>query len=99
VLLLLAVFSSQPFLFLYAGILLIYVQHVCWRINETKHLFVNILLYWSVVAVLIPYADIVDKPLQQLYVYGKSDIVLASWIGLTALAVYLTCIQAPFFRV
>ena len=98
-LLLLAVFSSQPFLFLYAGILLIYVQHVCWRINETKHLFVNILLYWSVVTVLIPYADIVDKPLQQLYVYGKSDIVLASWIGLTALAVYLTGIQIAVFRV
>ena len=99
VLLLLAVFSSEPFLFLYAGILLLYVQHVCWRINETKHLFVNLLLYWSVVAVLIPYADIVNKPLQQLYVYGKSDIVLASWIGLTALAVYLTGIQAAIFRV
>lgn len=98
-LLLLAVFSSEPFLFLYAGILLLYVQHVCWRINETKHLFVNLLLYWSVVAVLIPYADIVNKPLQQLYVYGKSDIVLASWIGLTALAVYLTGIQAAIFRV
>ena len=96
---LLAVFSSEPFLFLYAGILLLYVQHVCWRINETKHLFVNLLLYWSVVAVLIPYADIVNKPLQQLYVYGKSDIVLASWIGLTALAVYLTGIQAAIFRV
>lgn len=98
-LLLLAVFSSEPFLFLYAGILLFYVQQVCWRINETKHLFVNLLLYWSVVAVLIPYADIVNKPLQQLYVYGKSDIVLASWIGLTALAVYLTGIQAAIFRV
>jgi hypothetical protein len=84
---------------LYAGILLLYVQHVCWRINETKHLFVNLLLYWSVVAILIPYADIVDKQLQQLYVYGKSDIVLASWIGLTALAVYLTGIQAAIFRV
>jgi hypothetical protein len=99
VLFLLAVFSSEPFLFLYAGILLLYVQHVCWRINETKHLFVNLLLYWSVVAVLIPYADIVNKPLQQMYVYGKSDIVLASWIGLTALAVYLTGIQAAIFRV
>lgn len=98
-LLLLAVFSSEPFLFLYAGILLFYVQQVCWRINETKHLFVNLLLYWSVVAILIPYADIVNKPLQQLYVYGKSDIVLASWIGLTALAVYLTGIQAAIFRV
>ena len=99
VLLLLSVFSSEPFLFLYAGILLFYVQQVCWRINETKHLFVNLLLYWSVVAILIPYADIANKPLQQLYVYGKSDIVLASWIGLTALAVYLTGIQAAIFRV
>ena len=98
-LLLLSVFSSEPFLFLYAGILLLYVQQVCWRINETKHLFVNLLLYWSVVAILIPYADIVDKQLQKLYVYGKSDIVLASWIGLTALAVYLTGIQAAIFRV
>jgi hypothetical protein len=52
-----------------------------------------------VVAILIPYSDIVNKPLQQMYLYGKSDIYLASWIGLTALAFYLTGIQFAVFRV
>lgn len=69
------------------------VFKIGWRENETKNLLINLVLYWAVVAILIPYADIIGKPLDQLYVFGKSDITTASWIGLTALFFYLLGIQ------
>lgn len=69
------------------------VYKIGWRENETKNLLINLVLYWAVVAILIPYADIIGKPLDQLYVFGKSDITTASWIGLTALFFYLLGIQ------
>ena len=47
------------------------------------------LLYWSVVAILIPYAELANKPLNDLTRYGKSDIHIASWLGLFALTFYL----------
>lgn len=74
---------------LYAGLLLLGVFKVGWRQNETKNLLINLFLYWAVVAILIPYADLIGKPLDQLYVFGKSDLTLASWVGLTALLFYL----------
>ncbi|MEN9949774.1 MAG: hypothetical protein RLY85_526 [Bacteroidota bacterium] len=98
-LLLLSVLSAEPLLFLYAGIILFYVFKVCWRANETKHLLVNLLLYWAVVAILIPYADLVGQPLDSLYVYGKADIKQASWLGLTALGFYLVGIRMSIFHV
>ncbi len=98
-LLVLSVCSAEPLLFLYAGLILFYVFHVCWRVNETKHLLVNLLLYWAVVAILIPYADLVGEPLDSLYVYGKADIKDASWLGLTALGAYLAGIQISIFQV
>jgi hypothetical protein len=99
ILLVLSVSSAEPLLFLYAGIMLFYVINVCWRVNETKHLLVNLLLYWAVVAILIPYSDLVGQPLNSLYVYGKADIKLASWLGLTALGFYLVGIQLSVFQV
>jgi hypothetical protein len=47
------------------------------------------LLYWSVVAILIPYADLANKPLNDLTRYGKADLYFASWLGLFALTFYL----------
>jgi hypothetical protein len=91
--LLCAVFSVTPLLTVYAGILLLFVFKVGWRENETKNLCINLFLYWAVVAILIPYADIIGKPLDQLYVFGKSDLTTASWVGLTALLFYLLGIQ------
>lgn len=88
-----SVLSSIPLLTLYAGLLLLMVFKIGWRENETKNLLINLLLYWAVVAILIPYADIIGKPLVQLYVFGKSNITAASWIGLTALLFYLLGIQ------
>lgn len=69
------------------------VFKIGWRENETKNLLINLVLYWAIVAILIPYADLIGKPLDQLYVFGKSDITAASWIGLTALLFYLLGIQ------
>jgi hypothetical protein len=92
-LLLLSILSDEPLLLFYAGALLLYILKIFWRSNEPKHLLVNLLLYWAVVAILIPYADLTNKPLNELVRYGKSDIRLASWIGLFALTFYLLGIQ------
>ncbi len=89
----LSILSDEPLLFFYAGALLLYILKIFWRSNEPNHLLVNLLLYWSVVAILIPYADLTNKPLNDLIRYGKSDIRLASWIGLFALTAYLLGIQ------
>ena len=85
--------SDEPLLFFYAGALLLYILKIFWRSNESKHLLVNLLLYWAVVAILIPYAELTNKPLNDLVRYGKSNIRLASWIGLFALTAYLLGIQ------
>lgn len=51
-------------------------------------------MYWAVVAIFIPYADLVAKPLNDLTKYGKNDLHFATWLGLIALAVYLLGIQS-----
>jgi len=89
----LSILSKEPLLFFYAGALLLYILKIFWRVNETKYLLVNMLLYWAVVAILIPYAELVNTPLNNLTRYGKSDLRLASWIGLFALSFYLFGIQ------
>ena len=89
----LSILSDEPLLFFYAGALLLYILKIFWRSNESKHLLVNLLLYWAVVAILIPYAELTNKPLNDLVRYGKSNIRLASWIGLFALTAYLLGIQ------
>ena len=89
ILIVLSILSKEPLLFFYAGALLLYILKTFWRVNETKHLLVNMLLYWSVVAILIPYADLANKPLNDLTRYGKADLYFASWLGLFALTFYL----------
>jgi hypothetical protein len=51
-------------------------------------------MYWAVVAIFIPYADLVAKPLNDLTKYGKNDLHFATWLGLIALAIYLLGIQS-----
>jgi len=89
ILIVLSILSNEPLLFFYAGALLLYILKTFWRVNETKHLLVNMLLYWSVVAILIPYAELANKPLNDLTRYGKADLYFASWLGLFALTFYL----------
>ena len=91
---LLSVLSTEPLLLFYAGALLLYILKYFWRTHEPKHLLVNLLLYWAVVAILIPYAEITSKPLVEFTKYGQSDIRLASWLGLLALTFYLLGIQS-----
>jgi hypothetical protein len=81
--------SKEPLLFFYAGGLLLYILKTFWRVNESKHLLVNLLLYWSVVSILIPYSELANKSLNDLTRYGKSDLHSASWLGLFALTFYL----------
>jgi hypothetical protein len=81
--------SKEPLLFFYAGALLLYILKTFWRVNETKHLLVNMLLYWSVVSILITYAELANKPLNDLTRYGKADLYSASWLGLFSLTFYL----------
>ena len=91
---LLSVLSTEPLLLFYAGALLLYILKYFWRTHEPKHLLVNLLLYWAVVAILIPYAELSSKPLIELSKYGQSDIRLASWLGLIGLTFYLLGIQS-----
>ena len=95
----LSILSKEPLLFFYAGALFLYILKTFWRLNETKHLLVNMLLYWAIVAILIPYAELSDKPLNELNRYGKSDLRLASWIGLLALTFYLVGIRFTTIKV
>ena len=89
ILVVLSILSKEPLLFFYAGALFLYILKTFWRINESKHLLVNLLLYWSVVSILIPYSELANKSLNVLTRYGKSDLNLASWLGLFALTFYL----------
>jgi hypothetical protein len=89
ILIVLSILSKEPLLFFYAGALLLYILKTFWRVNETKHLLVNMLLYWSVVSILIPYAELANKPLNDLTRYGKADLYSASWLGLFSLTFYL----------
>ena len=98
-LLVLSILTKEPLMFFYAGALFLYILKTFWRVNETKHLLVNMLLYWSVVAILIPYAELVGKPLNDLTRYGKSDLRLASWMGLFALTFYLIGISGIIKKV
>jgi hypothetical protein len=89
ILVFLSILSKEPLLFFYSGTLLLYILKTFWRVNESKHLLVNVLLYWSVVSILISYSELANKPLNDLTRYGKSDLQSASWLGLFALTFYL----------
>lgn len=89
--------ATESLLFFFAGAVLLFLLHQFWRENEPKHLLVNLLLYWAVVAILIPYAELFGKPLNDLTKYGKSDIRLASWLGLTALTCYMLAVRFSIF--
>ena len=84
----LSIFSLEPLLLFSSGVLLLFILHSFWRDNEPKHILINLLLYWVVVAILIPYSDLINQPLIKLTKYGKSDIRTATWISLIALVIY-----------
>ncbi|MEN9446517.1 MAG: hypothetical protein RL728_1029 [Bacteroidota bacterium] len=91
--------TNESLLFFYSGALFLYILNTFWRENEPKHILINLILYWAVVAILIPYSIITNKSLNELTKYGKSDMKLATWIGLIALTFYTIGVQSSLLDV
>ncbi|MCF8342964.1 MAG: hypothetical protein K9I82_18455, partial [Chitinophagaceae bacterium] len=66
-----------------------------WRDNEPKHLLVNLVLNWMVVAILLPYGAIFQKPLSDLTIYKSDTIVYATWLAVISQLFYLLGIYLP----
>jgi len=92
--------SPDPALMVIAGLLLFFVLRLMWRENEPKHLLVNMVLYWMVVSILLPYGAIFQKPLDELSRYGGTDKVpLASLLGIIALTLIVIGIHLPIRKI
>jgi hypothetical protein len=66
-----------------------------WRVNEPKHLLVNLVLNWMVVALLLPFGAIFQKPLSTLSLYKSDTIVYATWLAIISQVFYLFGIYMP----
>ena len=66
-----------------------------WRVNEPKHLLVNLVLNWMVVALLLPYGAIFQKPLSELSIYKSDTLVYATWLAVFSQVFYLLGIYLP----
>ena len=99
ILLIISFFSNEPLLFFYSGALFLFIVSRFWRENEPKHLLINLLLYWAVVSIIIPYSTIIGKSYNEITRYGKSDLKIATWIGLAALSIYIIAIQFSLKKV
>jgi hypothetical protein len=99
-LLFLILISPDPLLMAYtAGVFIIIIKYM-WRINETKHLFVSLIMYWLVVSLLLPYGSIFSIPLADLSYYGNSETLpLANFLGVTSLVFFILGIQIPVSKI
>lgn len=89
-------FSPDPALMVMTGIVLFIVLRLMWRENEPKHLLVNMVLYWLVIGILLPYGTIFQKPLIELSRYGGTDkIPEATFLGAIALFFIVLGIHLP----
>ena len=66
-----------------------------WRVNEPKHLLINLVLNWMVVALLLPFGAIFQKPLSVLSLYQSDTIVYATWLAVISQVFYLFGIYMP----
>jgi len=88
--------SPDPALMVMTGIVLFIVLRLMWRENEPKHLLVNMVLYWMVIGILLPYGTIFQKPLIELSRYGGTDKVPeATFLGAIALLMIVLGIHLP----
>ena len=88
--------SPDPALMIITGIVLFLVLRLMWRENEPKHLLVNMLLYWMVIGILLPYGAFFQKPLMELSRYGGSDKVpQATLLGAISLLLIVIGIHLP----
>jgi hypothetical protein len=88
--------SPDPGLMFLSGLVLYFVLYLMWRENEPKHLLVNMVLYWMVIGILLPYGVIFQKPLMELSRYGGTDKVpQATLLGAVSLLLIVIGIHLP----
>lgn len=87
--------SPDPLLMFVSGLVLMLTFKLMWRENEPKHLLVNLILNWMVVAILLPYGGIFQKPLSELSIYKSDTIVYATWLAVLSQLFYLVGIYLP----
>jgi len=87
--------SPDPILMLFSGFVLLLTFKLMWRVNEPKHLLVNLFLNWMVVAILLPYGAIFQKPLAELSIYKSDTLVYATWLAVISQVFYLLGIYIP----
>jgi hypothetical protein len=87
--------SPDPLLMLVSGLVLMLTFKLMWRENEPKHLLVNLILNWMVVAILLPFGAIFKKPLSELSNYKSDTIVYATWLAVFSQFFYLFGIYLP----
>jgi hypothetical protein len=87
--------SPDPFLMLVSGLVLFLTFKLMWRVNEPKHLLVNLVLNWMVVAILLPYGAVFQKPLNELSIYKSDKLVYATWLAVFSQVFYLLGIYLP----
>ena len=87
--------SPDPLLMLVAGLVLFLTFKLMWRVNEPKHLLVNLVLNWMVVAILLPYGAIFQKPLSELSIYKSDTLVYVTWLAVFSQVFYLLGIYLP----
>ena len=87
--------SPDPLLMFVSGLVLFITFILMWRVNEPKHLLVNLVLNWMVVALLLPFGAIFQKPLSTLSLYKSDSIVYATWLAIVSQVFYLFGIYLP----
>jgi hypothetical protein len=87
--------SPDPILMFVSVLVLMFTFKLMWRENEPKHLLVNLVLNWMVVAILLPYGSIFQKPLHELSIYKSDTIVYATWLAVLSQIFYLFGIYLP----
>ena len=85
---------------IFAGITLFFVMRIMWRENEPKHLLVNMLLYWLVIGILLPFGALFQKPLEAFSRYGGANMIpTATLLGIIALLVIVMGIHWPIRKI
>jgi hypothetical protein len=88
--------SPDPGLMFLSGLVLYFVLYLMWRENEPKHLLVNMVLYWMVIGILLPYGAIFQKPLMELSRYGGTyKVPQATLLGAVSLLLIVIGIHLP----
>ena len=87
--------SPDPLLMFVSGLVLMLTVKLMWRENEPKHLLVNLVLNWMVVAILLPYGAIFQKPLSEFGIFRTDKIVYATWLAILSQIFYLVGIYLP----